>query len=309
MGMGSPKFHVEEEMVRILTLIGSAGRDPWLSIEKEAQEPIITQMKDVPGPVLWISVDPRLDDLVVVKFLAKLLGRQIDAAYSSIFFTRRLAKNVLRRRGYRAFGHSLYRRMSSFWLSSGSREINPTRIMLSFPSAMSLKPLKTVAALRYGLENYDFDFVLRITSTCLPVYEEVISFVKRLPSKRVYAGLPLSFAGVDFASGAAILMSRDVVEGVVKNSADYPSGVFEDVGLGWLIANLELAELIPMERVEVRHITDVGSPEVSSWPAAPVVRCKAEEPKTKSAQQVVENMWATWREICRRSENTDISPS
>ena len=158
--------------------------------------------------------------------------------------------------------------------------------------------MKTVAALRYGLENYDFDFVLRITSTCLPVYEEVISFVEGLPRNKVYAGLPMSFAGVDFASGAAILMSRDVVEGVVKNAADYPSGVFEDVGLGWLVSKLKLAELTPMERVEVRRVSDVGSAGGRPWPAAPIVRCKAEEPKTKSAQQVVDNMWATWKEIC-----------
>ena len=94
-------------MVRILTLIGSAGSDPWLTIEQEAQEPIIREMKNVPGHVLWISANPQLDDSIVVKFLAKLLSVQIDAAFSSRVFIRRLTKNLLRRRGYRALGHSL----------------------------------------------------------------------------------------------------------------------------------------------------------------------------------------------------------
>jgi hypothetical protein len=143
-----------------------------------------------------------------------------------------------------------------------------------------------------ALERYDFDFLLRLTSTCLPVPKAIDAALKGLPQNRVYAGRPLHHAGTNFVTGSAVLMSRDVVESVVRLSSKLRFNLLEDVALGKIIHDLNLAEITPLEQVQVTDSMNVPDDVSMGWPTGYTVRCKAEYGATTRSAPVIEIMRA-----------------
>ena len=96
---------------------------------------------------------------------------------------------------------------------------------------------KLILSLEYCLDNLEFDFLLRTTCTSYVDIDKLLSYVDRLPDKKVYNGARNMYNyKIYFTSGYCSLMSRDVVEKVVENQDLFFSyGMPEDLSVGRLI--------------------------------------------------------------------------
>jgi hypothetical protein len=268
----------------------SAGIDPWLTIEMDAQVPIVLNQEDTFTDVLWFQGDPEKSKRFRYKLLDWLILGQFAPMYSSRKWLRGTCKRVWARFQWNAVGSRTLR----YWMRErkGSQPIAGLhrRINQDLPIQLSLSGARGLDALQYSLRNYEFDYLLRLTSTCLPVPTKIRDVIAGLPRERVYGGRILQFAGTSFVSGAAIFFSRDVVQGIVSNSNDYLFNVYEDVALGRLVGSHDLADPIQIGRLDITSLQEVPEFPTADWPSTPVVRCKVEVPVTTQSQPVVSLM-------------------
>lgn len=95
---------------------------------------------------------------------------------------------------------------------------------------------KTVDALAFFLPRKPYTHVVRTNLSCVWDFSKLIDFLKGVPSTRLYGGIPLSKGG---ASGAGILLSRDVAELLVANRKTLLSiGTIDDEVIGTFLRSV-----------------------------------------------------------------------
>jgi hypothetical protein len=282
----------EAPQPRVLIVVSSAGVNPWLEIEEEAQAPIIRDLMGDTSEVIWMEGNRELLPLIRFRVLDWLIRQQLGIMYRRWYWFRRIYKNSWDKYEWNAIGSGFLRKLLENNASGAKPQAQSSRVTRDFPIQMSLAGARTLDVLRYSLQQHEFDYLLRLTSTCLPVPSELRALLGGLPRTRVYGGVQAKFARTSFVSGAAVLLSRDVVEGICENSRSFSYLVFEDVGLGRIVRKKNLADLIVIPRVDVTSIDQIPGLVSASWPKAPVVRCKAEHPLTTRSGPVVELMKA-----------------
>jgi hypothetical protein len=104
---------------------------------------------------------------------------------------------------------------------------------------------KNIMAFEYALENFDFDFLFRTTTTSYVKLDELNSFIERnhKESKYLYCGRvmetnDLSNNKQTFVSGAGILFTRDTIKKIIENKKKLDYRLWDDVGLGKLLKKL-----------------------------------------------------------------------
>ena len=275
---------------RVLVFIECAGVNPWLEIEEKAQKPILESWLDQVAEVVWISGtsdDTGNHSLYPgVKFIRrqlKLTGRA-DSALA------RLVRHPIGRFNLHALGE---KKAKDFFYSRFAdlpvRTEGP-RVWLPVPTQIHIAGLRTIETFRYVIENYDFDFAVRLSSTCLVRPDVLREYVSQLPNRRVFGGSPIAFGGTTFMSGASTIFSRDVIEGIVKNEHMLSLAVYEDVALSLLVHKLRLADNFDFPRIDVTSSESLPN-SMDEWAGVPVVRCKAELP-TRTPKLVIDNMVA-----------------
>lgn len=166
--------------------------------------------------------------------------------------------------------------------------LEPMRLVIDIPEHWASIGAKTLAAFRYALENFDFEYLFRSNSSSYVDSDALLSRTRDLPSNYLYAGFPgKSNDGLDFASGAGILMSRDVVELIVENSQMWRHGLIDDVAIAELISRLPETEieLTPLSRVDFRSLSEAKSVPKSVIQDGFHFRCK-----TGQASETIEIM-------------------
>jgi hypothetical protein len=264
-------------------MVGSAGIDPWLEIELKAQERLILSNTKNISDCIWISGNPSLK-ITLTQRLLIFIGRirmwhYPDRSHVFRFFIGALRRIVL-----------LFptKQLMKFALPQGveksiGRRVGH-RVEQDLPISMFISSYRTISSFEWALANLTFDYLLRITSTCLVNEGPLLEFINGLPRKRVYAGKQMN---EDFISGAALVLSRDVVEKVVSKQGEMRHEFYEDVALGKLIREFHLADFREMKRVDFASPEEVMLSRIEDIRMAPVIRCKA-EPSTQSAQKVIE---------------------
>jgi len=281
--------------MRVLVLVGSAGLEPWRSIEAKGQEATFASLRRENVDIVWMESDPVLDESWAFK--------KLDQFAEGCFNNFRVVYN-LRNPGQilQAIASSVFN--ITVRLALGRRQpTDPTdlaakRVVFPFPSLYSLSPIRLVAYLRYALANFQFDYLLRVTSTCYVDVDQLLRVLEDSPRSHLYAGEIYSKRKVPFIGGAAILFSRDVVEGLVANEKLMRFDVHDDVAFGELIDRFGIAPLTQISRVDVKgkSMSDV----IEAWlsPARPFIfRCKASDTWTDSSQPVIDMMHTVHRAI------------
>lgn len=246
------------ENSRIAILVGSAGIEPWLKIEQEAQRPLLQNIFGDDVAIVWFQANPDRANDLSGKVLAWIMQRQLDIAYVPGRFARKTFKFLWKKWAFDALGSAQLRSYAPNGHRSVVFDKSTSRYTYDYPPQMSLQGPRTVAALRTVVKDLEFDYLLRLTSTCLAAPIALQEYVRTLPSTRVFAGQPLQFAGRRFNSGAAILMSRDVVESIVENGTSLRNNVYEDVALSDLISRHGLADFYDMPRIDVNSAASVA---------------------------------------------------
>ena len=275
---------------RTLIFIECAGADPWLTIEEFAQRPILEAWFGDESDLVWISGtnDPEGNDsqrpgVRHLRRQLKLTGR-VDSAVS------RALRVLVSEFNLHAFGELKARKFFYNRFGDSVPKIDGRRVTLPFPTQIHIAGLRTIETFKFVLENYEFDYAVRLSSTCLIRPETLRSLVKNLPQSRVFGGTQAPFGRTSFISGASSIFSRDVLEGIVKNERKFLLSVYEDVAISLLVKRLGLAEVIDFPRIDLTSRKEIPLG-IKEWSDIPVIRCKAESP-TRSPQKVIQNMLA-----------------
>ena len=96
---------------------------------------------------------------------------------------------------------------------------------------------KFVMALEYCLNNFEFDFIQRISCTSYVDIPKMVNHLNTIPKTKVYNGAKNMYnSEVYFISGHNVLMSRDVVQLLVDHKEEYLQIAYpEDLATGKLI--------------------------------------------------------------------------
>ena len=117
---------------------------------------------------------------------------------------------------------------------------------------------KTIKAFKY-LINEDFDYLVRPNSSSFIHIPNLIKYLNDKPTTRFYSGQPIPYLtnlyGMYFSSGSSYILSKDLVEYVVKNSNDWNHNFQDDESMG-LLMNNHGVELTPYEWLKIDDIPD-----------------------------------------------------
>lgn len=286
--------------MKILTVVVSAGLEPWVSIEERAQIEIIQSSKTKLGPTLWFRGDPNSRQSIAIRFQNSL---RLGVIKARIIVSGLVPVTVSSLRPFRACFAVLG------WLAdwpsrfrSGHEAFEEEGhiVQTKMPSEMGLSANRILEMYRYVLDRYDFDFLYRISSTVIPVPNTLYEVCESLPRTRVFGGRDHSYFGKQFLSGAALLFSRDVVQGITKHGELLDRSVYEDVAVAELVASKDLAEFY-----EVSYLNVGGSPEPlaldgNARSTACALRFKVSPDITREAAPVV-SLMHTHRNLCDQS--------
>ena len=325
---------------RVLVQVSSAGANPWLDAEVCGQESTWANPTILPGnvEVVWVEADPwlsRKPQFVILNALMRFFHESfwwplirinlrkvwpfgsILWVFNSAFRRRKgnvslpklsfLDLTKLRRMRFaRSTRNPLLARLI-FWIyqkaprefeKSGSR-----RIRVQFPNSYFLAPARGLLALESVIKSHEFDYLVRTVSTSYLDIDKMVRFICELPQRRVCAGPILELAGFPFVGGSLQILSRDVVEQVLRFSHELRLDVYDDVGLGRLLRENNLADFHHVDEVALREhlatngdMPDLGAPGLSSsW----AYRCKVQR-VTVEARPVIDLMERLHKEIVSR---------
>tara|TARA_Y100000389_G_scaffold65136_1_gene61186 strand:+ start:6890 stop:7822 length:933 start_codon:yes stop_codon:yes gene_type:complete len=137
-------------------------------------------------------------------------------------------------------------RVETFIYQGGEKNSyhDENKIYLNISNSYEDAPLKTMKVLKYINENFEFDFVFRVTTTCYINITNLLLFLENIEPLDCYLGkeeiYPSIRGGnkesVKFISGAGIIISRDVVKKIIDKEESYDhQTLLDDVALGKLI--------------------------------------------------------------------------
>lgn len=307
-----------ERPPRVLVVVGSSGDYPYLAIERDAQQPTFGSIRLPNLQVVWIEGDPNLAKRAGFRLLNTLLGlihrniygplvrfqlglfsvslsgegwRRLDETKSC--FSLRLNVTPIMNFFYRGCGRwNIFSRILRRLLGTVSGPnflLEKNRVRLNFPNSYYLTPYRTFLRYQHVLETYDFDIVLFTTSTCYVDVLRLSQVSQSLPSRGLYAGECLKLGG-PFVSGNSMLLSRDVLENVVGHARFYRLDLPDDVALGRLIHEFQLADLLHIPTQTLPFGAQIPSSLGADWADSYLFRCKAEQ-RTKNPRPVVSTMF------------------
>lgn len=114
----------------------------------------------------------------------------------------------------------------------GARESNDV-IKVDLIELWTNITLKTLVALRFTLKNYEFDYLLRVNSTCYVNIRLLKTFLEDHEQAVDYCG-PIA-KGKDFVSGWGIVLSRRATELLVTSFSKGDLAFFDDEAIGRIL--------------------------------------------------------------------------
>lgn len=123
---------------------------------------------------------------------------------------------------------------------------------------------KFILALEYVNNNFDFDYVYRISCTSYINIDKMLRFLDNIRDNKIYCGCNnLYDYKISFNSGFHVMMSKDIVDSAVKNKEVFLKNKYlpEDVAFGKLIVHdLRLldSENLDTQPMYVSHVNYRG---------------------------------------------------
>jgi hypothetical protein len=127
-------------------------------------------------------------------------------------------------------------------------------IITPSPEDWSLIGLKTIIAFKHVLKNYEFDYLFRTNTSSYVDTQKLLGFLESQPKSSLYGGvIGTVFEDTKFASGAGILLSRDVVERICEREHEWKHGYVDDVALAEVVSKLNEPQvpLVALPRVDL----------------------------------------------------------
>ena len=285
-------------MIKLLIVVSSAGIDPWRTIEIAGQAKTFGSRGYAGVEIIWIEADQNLDRLWRFVILNRLMERAFSRSALAPGTT--MAKAVPKLIVSKILNFLVRTAIRVDRICKTARQAGK-RVKISIPSLYCLQTIRTQALLRYSVENFEFDYLLRISSTCFVDIPQLKQMLEGRGFRPTYAGNLYKKRGIEFVGGAGILMSRDVVEDLTKYGSRLRLDTYEDIAIGALVRKLGSVVPESMPRVDVRESKSGGlrSQDASGWNPF-LFRCKVEHPWTSSPDPVISMMMKTEEEVHKR---------
>jgi hypothetical protein len=232
------------ENPKALIVIGQVLADPWLSITREGQFPTWLPIAEELGVPVRHSHGNQPSKLLQAMDHAHEKARWHPYGKKIV----PLVDNAFTR-PFR--GHIQHVEKTDFLTAAGGGWHQ------NLPDVYVLQRWKILGSLQTSLTE-EYDYVYFTTASSYVRVDELLRRIGMLPSSGVYAGTRMmnGYAGDEFASGASRILSRDVVEEVLRHSKLYANDVMEDVGLGRLLRDLDV-DLIPLPSINITSMSDL----------------------------------------------------
>jgi hypothetical protein len=119
----------------------------------------------------------------------------------------------------------------------GTRQNKDKFIYVNVDSGILSMGRKTLAALEYVLNNYQFDYIARVHSSIYVNKSTLIEYVQALPDKDVFAGAEATSAnGFQYVwGGVGFIISKDVVQKIVDNKLHWQHKFMEDESMSRVV--------------------------------------------------------------------------
>jgi hypothetical protein len=164
-------------------------------------------------------------------------------------------------------------------------------IVTSTPEGWAFIGAKTLEAFSFVLQNYEFDFLFRTNSSSYVDTQRLLEYLDKQPETGVYSGVVGTVMGdLRFASGAGILMSKDVLKRVCEQADSWNHSLIDDAALGELIQGLRdpAIRLTPLDRLTIPTLKDAVHAEPGDIKNSYHIRCKSRVPaETKKIMHYV----------------------
>jgi hypothetical protein len=262
---------VATRLPKVLVLVLSAAGEPWNQIEELGQRQTFGQSGNENVDFIWYRGEAGSSANQSLDRVARVLNKW----YAVVLWFNRV--NVSGPRWFPGAG-ALSRwiaRMGSDALRLHGAEIKDRILTVPVPERRSLIGLKTLLAFEYALENYDFDFVLRTNSSSYIDVQGLTDFVVNQPPKNFLGGVQGNFFGQKFTSGAAYLLSRDVVSALARSGASlWQHHVVDDVAMSIVVEELQLARSVPIERIILNDWEEAAETPAEEFEGVFHFRCK-----------------------------------
>jgi hypothetical protein len=154
-----------------------------------------------------------------------------DAPYGDMVTTSRYTWDSINVEGVQTlfyFGISPYQRADN------------TCVYLPIKESLATMGEKTIQGLEYALNNYEFDYIARVNSSCYVDKKRLFDYVQTLQDNNLFEGL-LVKREKDFDyvwGGGQFIISEDVARKVVDNRTKWNHNFMEDESLGLLVSQL-----------------------------------------------------------------------
>jgi hypothetical protein len=232
-----------------MILVLSVDREPWRTIEVQGQRATWAASTNEDLPIFWLHGRTR----GVMRFLVRTGGKAIQLIGSE----RMLAR---------------YRVLAGSWAAGRPVSQEGDRVVTGVPETLLNTNPKTIAGLRYMLDNYDFDYLLRTNTSTYLNRQLLADFVRELPETRYYGGFISESDGDRYASGTCTLLSRDAVE-IINADPQWEYNIVDDMAMGRSMKRSGIA-LQPFDRINLLTSEHLDSLDADTLRSVFVVRCK-----------------------------------
>ncbi|MDB4247470.1 hypothetical protein N9838_00755 [Acidimicrobiia bacterium] len=138
----------------------------------------------------------------------------------------------------------------------GGEEFTINNQYVTFPIGDSLKDIghKTISALEWINQVYDYEFILRANSSCFINLQALDNFLSNINTSRaVYGGHMRSYnSDFDYVEGVGIILNKKSVDIILENKNTWDHELIDDVALG-KFAKSNNFKLYPIDSLYVDH--------------------------------------------------------
>lgn len=102
---------------------------------------------------------------------------------------------------------------------------------------------KTISAFEFIEQNYSYNFVYRTNLSSYLDTQILNDLYKYFPKNKYYMGVLGNHDGISYCSGSGYLLSRDLVQLVLKNRSQWNHEYIDDVSLGILMSKFNVTHV------------------------------------------------------------------
>jgi hypothetical protein len=125
-------------------------------------------------------------------------------------------------------------------------------LFVKSPEGMSTMCHKVIESLEYALNNFEFDYVFKMNCSSYLNKKMLKDFLVDKPLDKYCCGIIGTHNDINFTSGCGSILSRDIVDLIVKNKENWNHSLIEDVSIGKILSQNNIL-LNLGERVDITN--------------------------------------------------------